>query len=186
MRIDELVVSPTPADVTGARCSLTGSMRPPWWARPVSIPCLDRHARPNQAAERGVRIEDHLHPYPLHHLGEVAGGVVGRQQRERAAGAGGPAINPTRQHEVRERIHCDARPDRRALPRVIWVSLKFAITQMLGNGIAGDHLRANIDELTGPHLTLPDHPIDRRDDARIAKGCCAPGSPVPRRRAPAL
>ena len=33
----------------------------------------------------------------------------------------------------------------------------------------GDHLRADIDELAGPHLALADQPVGRRHDARVAQ-----------------
>src|SRR5471030_563149 len=42
---------------------------------------LDRHARPQQAGELAV-VEHDLHRDALHDLGEVAGRIVGRQQRE--------------------------------------------------------------------------------------------------------
>src|SRR6266478_6697533 len=42
---------------------------------------LGRHARAQQAGELVV-VEHDLHRHALHDLGEIAGGVVGRQQRE--------------------------------------------------------------------------------------------------------
>src|SRR5262245_1613948 len=42
---------------------------------------LGRHARAQQALQ-AVVVEHDLHRHALHDLGEVAGGVVGRQQRE--------------------------------------------------------------------------------------------------------
>src|SRR5690348_13260502 len=42
---------------------------------------LDRHARPQQTFELLV-VQRDLHRNALHDLGKVAGGVVGRQQRE--------------------------------------------------------------------------------------------------------
>ena len=63
---------------------------------------LDRHAGPDQRAERRDRVQRDLHRNTLHDLGEIARRVVGRQQREGAAGAGRPAVDMAGQHEVRE------------------------------------------------------------------------------------
>ena len=50
----------------------------------------------------------------------------------------------------------------------------------IGQRHRGDHLRADIDELPGPHLTLADHPVRRRNDPRVVEIVAAPASPAPR------
>src|SRR5882757_8750344 len=51
----------------------------------------DRHARQQPVQQRLTLIELDPDRHPLHHLGEIAGGIVGRQQRElRSAGRRDP------------------------------------------------------------------------------------------------
>src|ERR1700682_1792426 len=51
----------------------------------------DRHPRQQPLQQRLVLVERDPHRDALDYLGEIAGGVVGRQQRElRSAGGGGP------------------------------------------------------------------------------------------------
>ena len=53
---------------------------------------LGGHARPQQAFQAGI-VEHDLHRHALHDLGEVAGGDVGRQQREFETARGRQAVD---------------------------------------------------------------------------------------------
>ena len=74
-----------------------------------------------------VGVECDLHRNPLHHLGEIAGGVVRRQQREFLAAGGRDAVDPAVHDLAREHVDGDstAWPLRTS---VSCVSLKFATT----------------------------------------------------------
>jgi hypothetical protein len=54
----------------------------------------DRHARADLAVQRVVGGEGQFYRNPLHDLGEVAGGIVRRQQAELRPGGGEQAVDP--------------------------------------------------------------------------------------------
>src|SRR5581483_9599664 len=70
----------------------------------------DRHARPQ--VDRRAALEHDLHGDALHDLGEVAGGVVGRQQREFLSAGRGERVNVTMHDLAGE--HVDGDVDRLA------------------------------------------------------------------------
>src|SRR5258707_14342121 len=70
--------------------------------------CFDRHARSHQGTKRDVMVEHDLHGDTLDHLGEVARGVVRREQGEGAARSRRPALDMTRDTEIGECIDDDA------------------------------------------------------------------------------
>ena len=53
----------------------------------------ERPARSQGASAASAGVEHDLHRHALHHLGEVAGGVLRRQQAEQRAGGGGEAVD---------------------------------------------------------------------------------------------
>ena len=60
-------------------------------------------------------VEDDLHRDALHDLGEVAGGVVGRQQREFLTAGRREAVDAAAEELAREGVDLDLAPaDRRA------------------------------------------------------------------------
>ena len=71
------------------------------WRRDAGRQCLaagvdgrlDRHAGAQQPASARAVVEHDLHRDALHDLGEVAGGVVGRQQRELEAAGRRQAVD---------------------------------------------------------------------------------------------
>src|ERR1019366_4465866 len=58
---------------------------------------IDRHPGPQQVLLRDILWHANPDRKPLHDLGEVAGGVVGRQQREHRAGGGRDAVDDARE-----------------------------------------------------------------------------------------
>src|SRR5579872_5186300 len=71
------------------------------------------HAGPEIAAQRIVRFDCDLHRDALHDLGEVSGGVVGREQRKFLAAGRRDAVDMA--FDGRPRIGVDHDTDRRAL-----------------------------------------------------------------------
>ena len=71
---------------------------------------LDRHAGPQLAGEAARRIEHDLHRDALHDLGEVAGGVVGRQQRELLAARRRDAVDVAVEGRRRDTCRPRSRP----------------------------------------------------------------------------
>src|SRR3954463_7820993 len=55
-----------------------------------------------------IAVEIDPHRHPLHHLDEVAGGVLWRQDRELRAGAGAQRADGALEHMVRERVDIDS------------------------------------------------------------------------------
>jgi hypothetical protein len=167
-----------PAAVTGERCSfISWIVQParPSAAEPACWPRRQRgRYRPSQRpTSRGeqeprarVGVEHDLDRHPLHDLGEVPRRVVRRQQREGAAGARRPAFHTPGQGEIGKRVHGDGR--RIALPDVGHLGLlEIGGDPDVRQRHHRDHLRADIDELTDAHLTLPDQPVGRRHDSRV-------------------
>src|SRR3954453_22583941 len=67
----------------------------------------DRQARPQPRKQRLVVVELDAHGNALHDLGEVAGCVVRRQQRDLRAGCGRNALHPAAQLLTRETVDGD-------------------------------------------------------------------------------
>src|ERR1700676_5253665 len=78
-----------------------------------------RHPRQQALQQRLALVERDPHRDALHHLGEIAGGIVGRQQRELRAAGGRDPLDPAVQLLARETIDGDidrlARSDPRQL-----------------------------------------------------------------------
>src|ERR1700753_3161395 len=72
-------------------------------------PRLRRQAGADFDALQAVAVEQDLHRHALDDLGEVAGGVLRRQQRELRTGAGRQAVD--RAGEVEVGIHVERDPD---------------------------------------------------------------------------
>src|SRR5689334_12275667 len=77
---------------------------------------VDGHARAQHAGQRARGIDDNLDRDALDDLGEVAGRVVGRQQREGLAARRRQAVDTARDDDARE--HVDLDRDRLAGPDV--------------------------------------------------------------------
>src|SRR5690554_6223207 len=56
-------------------------------------PDLDRHARPDDLTQRVIAVDHYLDRNALYHLGEVAGGIVRRQQAELGTGGREQAVD---------------------------------------------------------------------------------------------
>src|SRR5579859_1483630 len=65
----------------------------------------DRHARPQ--LDRRAAFERYLHGDALHHLGEVAGGIIRRQQRELLAAGWREAVDMAVHDLAREHVDLD-------------------------------------------------------------------------------
>src|ERR1700692_4165416 len=76
-------------------------------AGPGIHPDNNRHAGAKAVAETVRVVDDNLHGDTLPHLGEISGGVVGRQERELRAGARSKREHVAAQTVARERIHGD-------------------------------------------------------------------------------
>src|ERR1700751_3522040 len=74
----------------------------------------DRHARPQ--LDRRATLKHDLHGNALHDLGEIAGGIVGRQQREFLAAGRGERVDVTMHDLTGE--HVDGDVDRLALVHI--------------------------------------------------------------------
>ena len=68
---------------------------------------VDRHAGPQTAGQRIGPVERDLHRDALHDLGEVAGGVVRRQQREFLAAGRREAVDVAAHAGAGERVDLD-------------------------------------------------------------------------------
>ena len=66
-----------------------------------------RHARQQPLQQRLALVERDADRNTLHHLGEIAGGVVGRQQRELRSAGGRDALDAAVQQLVRESVDRD-------------------------------------------------------------------------------
>src|SRR5690349_12228715 len=69
----------------------------------------DRHARAQLPLQRMTRVERYLDRDTLHDLGEIAGGVVGRQQRELRAASRGNAVDAPCDHDPWKGVDRDFR-----------------------------------------------------------------------------
>src|SRR5262252_5309558 len=111
---DMKVPSVPPATVIQAPTGTAGVT-----AAPLLRSGVDRgaggQARAQPAAERAL-VEHDLHWHALHDLGEVAGGIVGRQQRELPPAGRGQALDMAADRQAREGVDLDgdglARPHR--------------------------------------------------------------------------
>ena len=115
-----------------------------------------------------MAVQRDLHRNALHDLGEIARRVVGRQQREGASGAGRPAVDMPREDEVGESIDGDAR----GLADAHIGHLGFLVVRDhpdVGQRHDRDDLRADVDELAGPHLALADEAVGRRNNVRVTE-----------------
>ena len=129
---------------------------------------LDRHSGPHQGSKRRVLVEDDLHRDALHDFGEVAGRVVGRQERKGASGSRRPAVHMAGEREIGKGVDGDA--GRLAKPDVGHLGLLVVRDHPdVRQRNDGDHLRADIDELAEPHLPLTHQPIRGRQDSRVAQ-----------------
>ena len=126
------------------------------------------HARPQIAAQRIVRIDRDLHRDALHDLGEVAGGVVGRQQREFLAAGRRDAVDMA--FDGRPRIGVDHDADRLALADAGKLGL-LEIRDHIDRGERHHRheLGAGLHVFSDAQATIADDAVDRRHDIGIAE-----------------
>jgi len=119
---------------------------------------FDRHARSHERAERSILVQDDLDGNALHDLGEVARGVIGREQGEGAPGARRPALDMACENEIGEGVDGDACGLTDAHIR----HLRLLVVRDhpdIGQRDDGNDLRADVDELAGADLALADETI---------------------------
>jgi hypothetical protein len=104
----------------------------------------------------------------LHHLGEIAGGVIRRQQCEFLAAGGSDAVDMAMHDAARE--HVDGDVDR----------LSLAYIGQLGLLVIRDHIGAQhrhhrhqlgsrLHELAYAQASVADHAVDRCDDGSVTE-----------------
>src|SRR4051794_5324791 len=101
----------------GAAAALPGAgpalIPAPSGARKATAPARPAPGAPPTGRGRPPRrsgvLHDDLHGHPLNHLDVVAGGVLGRQQRERRAGPGLDAVDMAPDGTVRVGVDADVR-----------------------------------------------------------------------------
>src|SRR6202161_423773 len=129
----------------------------------------DRRADKQRALVRIVVLEVDANRQSLHHLDEVAGGVLRRQQRQSRSGTLGKAGNAPLEH-VAVAIHVDIEIDRLADTQVTQLRL-------LEIGVNPDFMERTDrhETLTDLHIvawidvSARDDAIDLRDDVAVAK-----------------
>jgi len=103
-----------PADVNGERCRLTAAspLAGAALASAAGLALVSTVPRPTSrdgpARRGGMAVQRDFHRNTLHHFREIAGRVVGREQREGASGSGRPTVDMTRQNEIGKSIDGDA------------------------------------------------------------------------------
>src|SRR6266702_6877389 len=128
----------------------------------------DRHARHEPRQQRLVVIELDAHGNALHHLGEIAGGVVGRQQRDLRTGRRRDALDLAAELFARKTVDGDL--DRLARCYVRELGLLVIRDHIdLWQRHHVDEVGADVDVVAGLHLTLADDAIERRRDLSITK-----------------
>ena len=127
-----------------------------------------RHARPQLDRSVAAAVERDPDRDALHHLGEIAGGVVRRQQREFLAAGGRDAVDMAVHDLARE--HVDRDRDRLALMHVGELGLLVVRHHIGASGRHHRHqLRAGLHELADAQRAVADHAVDRRRDRRVAE-----------------
>src|ERR1700737_3776983 len=128
----------------------------------------DRHPRQQALQQRLALVEPYPNRDTLNHLGEIAGRVVGRQQRELRSTGGRDPLDAAVQSLAWETI--DGHMDR----------LARLYPCQLGLFVVGDHIdvrqRHDIDEVAPDidvvawlHLALANDAVERRDDLGVTK-----------------
>jgi hypothetical protein len=111
-------------------------------------------------------VQRDFHGNTLHHLGEIAGGVVRRQQREFLAAGRCQAVDMSMHHLAGEHVDFDV--DRLARMNVGQLRLLEIRDHIgAGRGYQRHQLRAGLDELTGAQGAISHHAVDRRHDGRV-------------------
>ena len=138
-------------------------------------PCVARlrldgrdHRHAGAQLDGRVAVEHDLDGDALHHLGEVAGGVVRRQQREFLAAGGREAVDVAVHDLAREHVDLDI--DRLALVHVGELGL-LEVRDDVGAGRRHQRhqLRAGLHELADAQRAVADHAVDRRGDRGVGR-----------------
>src|ERR1700754_3081922 len=127
-----------------------------------------RHARQQPLEQRLALVERNPHRDALHYLGKVAGGIVGRKQRELRSTRRRNALDLAAQRLVRKGIDGDLDRLTGFYPRQL---------RLL---VVGDHIHIrkrhdvnqvapDIDIVSRLHLVFADHAVERRYDFGIAE-----------------
>src|SRR6266851_3598302 len=130
--------------------------------------CDDRHPR-QQALQQWLALVE-LDPDrdALHHLGEIARGVVGRQQCELRSAGGRNSLDAARQFLAWETV--DGHLDR--LPRLHPRQLGLLVVGHhidVGQRHDVDEVAPDIDVVAGLHLALANHTVERRRDFGVTE-----------------
>ena len=134
----------------------------------VSMVGNDRHARTQFDERVACRVERDLHRDALHDLGEIAGGVVRRQQREFLAAGGRDAVDMAVHDLARE--HVDLDRDGLAFAHV--GELRLLVVRHDIGAVDRHHrhqLRSGLHVLADAQRAVADDAVDRRDDGRVAR-----------------
>src|SRR6266550_4371044 len=126
---------------------------------------IDRHAGAQQVLLRDILRHANPDRKPLHDLGEVAGGVVRRQQREHRAGRGRDAVDDAR--ELAVAIGVDR--DRHRLAWTDALELRLLEVGVNKDVIERHHIAEPLPhhhEVAGVDQTVGERPIDRRAHQR--------------------
>src|SRR5262245_34593797 len=128
----------------------------------------DGHAGAQFVGKRAAGIECDLDRDTLDHLGEVAGGVVGRQQGELLPARRGNAVHVALEGHARKSIDLDCG----RLARADVGELRLLV---VGDDVSrrrrydGHELRPRLYVLADAQRAVADHAIDRRDDRRVGE-----------------
>ena len=129
----------------------------------------DRGADEQRALLRVVSLELDADRQPLHHLDEVAGGVLRRQQRQRRSGPHREAGNAALEH-VSAAVHVDIEIDRLADTQVAQLRLlEIGIDPDLVERADRHEILADLDIIARIDVSARDDAVDLRDDVAIAK-----------------
>ena len=182
-------LSRSAAAVMARTCSSVAAAapnRPSRWAsgpRVSTSAVTDRPARSQPACAACGRIEHELDRHALHHLGEVAGGVLRRQQAEQRAGRRRQAVHPAVHRrtgiDVRDQPHLHARLHAAQL-RLLEVGDD---VELLGQRRDGDELRGRRHMLAEFGGAVAGDAVERRADHGVGEVVLAPAAPRRRRSA---
>src|SRR6266436_4813542 len=143
-----------------------------WSAAIVSVIGLnvrhDRHSRQQALQQRLVLVELDPDRNALDHFGEIAGGVIGRQQRELRAAGGRDPLDAAMQLLVRKAVDRDVDGLAGLDPRELgFLVIGHHIDVRQRHDI--DEVAADIDVIARLNLAFADDAVERRDDFGIAE-----------------
>src|SRR6266478_8732066 len=127
-----------------------------------------RHSRQQALQQRLSLVELDANRDALDHLGEIAGGIVGRQQRELRSAGGRYSLDAAMQLLVREGVDCDVNG-------LTWLNPRELCLLVVGDHVHTwqrhdiDEIASDVDVVTWLNLPFAYDAIERRDDLGVAK-----------------